>query len=73
MMIIHDNNCSQSFRLISISDKSWQDAVEKGLERANKTIRNIKGIDVINWKAEVENGKIVEYGTLMKIAFEVEE
>jgi hypothetical protein len=59
--------------LISTSDKSWQDAVEKGLERASKTIRNIKGIDVINWKAEVENGKIVEYRTVMKIAFEVEE
>jgi flavin-binding protein dodecin len=59
--------------LISTSDKSWQDAVEKGLERAGKTIRNIKGIDVTNWKARVENGKIVEYRTVMKIAFEVEE
>lgn len=59
--------------LISTSDKSWQDAVEKGLERASKTIRNIKGIDVTSWKAEVENGKIVEYRTVMKIAFEVEE
>jgi flavin-binding protein dodecin len=59
--------------LISTSDKSWQDAVEKGIERASKTIRNIKGIDVTSWKAEVENGKIVEYRAVMKIAFEVEE
>jgi flavin-binding protein dodecin len=59
--------------LISTSDKSWQDAVEKGLERASKTIRNIKGIDVTSWKAEVANGKIVEYRTVMKIAFEVEQ
>jgi flavin-binding protein dodecin len=59
--------------LISTSDKSWQDAIEKGLERASKTIRNIKGIDVTSWKAEVENGKIVEYRAVMKIAFEVEE
>ena len=58
--------------LISTSDKSWQDALEKGLERAGKTIRNIKGIDVTSWKAEVQNGKIVEYRTVMKIAFEVE-
>jgi dodecin len=59
--------------LISTSDKSWQDAIDKGLERASKTIRNIKGIDVKNWKAEVQNGKIVEYRTVMKIAFEVEQ
>jgi dodecin len=59
--------------LISTSDKSWQDAVEKGLERASKTIRNIKGIDVTSWKAEVQNGRIVEYRIVMKIAFEVEQ
>ena len=59
--------------LISTSDRSWQDAIEKGLERASKTIRNIKGIDVTSWKAEVENGKIVEYRVVTKIAFEVEE
>jgi flavin-binding protein dodecin len=59
--------------LISTSDRSWQDAIEKGLERASKTIRNIKGIDITSWKAEVENGKIVEYRVVTKIAFEVEE
>ncbi len=59
--------------LISTSDKSWQDAVEKGLDRASKTIRNIKGIDVISWKAEVQNGKITEYRAVMKVAFEVEQ
>jgi flavin-binding protein dodecin len=50
-----------------------QDAVEKGLECASKTIRNIKGIDITNWKAEVQNGKITEYRAVMKIAFEVEQ
>lgn len=59
--------------LIGTSSTSWQDAVEKALERANKTIRNIDGIDVTNWKAEVQNGKIVEYRAVMKVAFEVEE
>lgn len=58
--------------LIGTSETSWQDAVEKALERANKTIRNIDGIDVTNWKAEVQNGKIVEYKAVMKVAFEVE-
>ena len=46
--------------LIGTSQKSWQDAVENALERTNKTIRNIKGIDVTNWKAEVKDGKIVK-------------
>jgi flavin-binding protein dodecin len=59
--------------LISTSDKSWQDDIEKGLERSSKSVRNIRGIDVTSWKAEVVNGKIVEYRTVMKIAFEIEQ
>jgi flavin-binding protein dodecin len=59
--------------LISTSDKSSQDAVEKGLDRASKTILNIKGIDVTNWKAQIENDKLVEYRAVMKVAFEVEQ
>lgn len=59
--------------LIGTSEKSWQDALEKGIERANKTIRNIRGVEVVNWKGEVQNGRIVEYRTVMKIAFEVED
>jgi dodecin len=59
--------------LISTSDKSLQDAIEKGLERSSKSVRNIRGIDVTSWKAEVQNGKIVEYRAIMKIAFEIEQ
>lgn len=58
--------------IVATSEKSWQDAVENGLERADKTIRNIKGIDVTSWKAEVKDGTIIEYRAIIKIAFEVE-
>jgi len=58
--------------IVATSEKSWQDAVENGLERAGKTIRNIRGVDVTSWKAEVKEGKIKEYRAVMKIAFEVE-
>jgi flavin-binding protein dodecin len=59
--------------LLATSPTSWQDAVESGLSRATKTIRNIKGIDILNWKAEIQNEKIVEYRVRMNVAFEVEE
>ncbi len=58
--------------VIGTSQTSWQDAIEKALERTNKTVRNVKGIDVTDWKAEVQNGKIIEYRAVMKVAFEVE-
>jgi flavin-binding protein dodecin len=59
--------------LLATSPTSWEDAVNNGLERATKTIRNVRGIDVLGWKAEVQNEKIVEYRVRMKVAFEVED
>jgi flavin-binding protein dodecin len=59
--------------LVGSSKKSWEDAVEKTLERMSKTIRNIKGVDVLGHKAIVENGKIKEYRVVMKISFVVED
>lgn len=58
--------------LVGSSEKSWDDAIEKTLERTSKTIRNIKGIDIIGHKAIVENGKIKEYRIVMKVSFVVE-
>ncbi|AIC16719.1 dodecin family protein [Nitrososphaera viennensis] len=59
--------------ILATSPTSWEDAVDNGLERATKTIRNVKGIDVRGWKAEVQNAKIVEYRVVLKVAFEVED
>ncbi|AIF85127.1 hypothetical protein NTE_03093 [Candidatus Nitrososphaera evergladensis SR1] len=59
--------------ILATSPTSWEDAVNNGLERATKTIRNVKGIDVLGWKAEIQNEKIVEYRVSMKVAFEVED
>ncbi|MDG6221826.1 MAG: dodecin domain-containing protein [Candidatus Bathyarchaeota archaeon] len=58
--------------LVGVSDKNWQDAVDNAIERAAKTIRNIQGVDVLSWTGHVENGKIVEYRTNVKIAFAVD-
>lgn len=59
--------------LLSTSPTSWEDAISNGLTRATKTIRNVKGIDVLGWKAEVQGDKIVEYRVRLKVAFQVED
>ena len=59
--------------LVGSSDKSWQDAVDNAVKRAAKTVRNIRGVDVLGWTGKVEDGKIVEYRANVKISFVVEE
>ena len=53
----------------SASTKSFDDAVRVGIERADKTLKNIKGAWIQEQKAKVENGKITEYRVNMKVTF----
>ena len=53
--------------LIGTSDKSWEDAVQQGIEKVASEGR-VRGIDVMGFKAVVENNKIVEYRAHMKAA-----
>ena len=58
--------------LIGSSPKDWEDATKNALAEAAKTITNIKSIYLKRCNAKVENNKIVEYRTVVKIAFVVE-
>ena len=55
--------------VISSSKKSFDDAVEKGVERASKTLKGISGAWVADQKVTVKDGKIEEYRVVLKITF----
>lgn len=55
--------------ITSSSKKSFEDAIEKGVERASKTLRNVKGAWVQDQKVEIDNGKIKEYRVTLKVTF----
>jgi flavin-binding protein dodecin len=55
--------------ITSSSKVSFQDALEKGVERASKTLKNVKGAWVQEQKVEIEDGRIVAYRVNMKVTF----
>ena len=55
--------------IISSSKKSFEDAIEKGIARAAKTLKNVEGAWVKEQKVIVKNGKIVEYRADLKVTF----
>jgi hypothetical protein len=59
--------------ITSASPLGWQDAIERGFERASKTLRNITGLQVVEEKARVEDGRITEYLVTMQVIFVLEE
>jgi flavin-binding protein dodecin len=58
--------------LVGVSKKSWHDAVEQALAEASKTVRNIRGVDVLSTNAKIRDNKITEYHANVKFAFQVE-
>jgi dodecin len=55
--------------IISASDKSFEDAVKTGIERASQTLENIKEAWIASQKVVVENGNIVEYRVTLNVTF----
>jgi flavin-binding protein dodecin len=56
-------------KIIGSSPRSWQAAADEAVKRANKTLRGVTGIHVIEQKAHVEKGKITEYRTTVEVTF----
>ena len=51
------------------SSKSFEDAVQKGISRANETLDNIEGAWVQDLKVTCKDGKIDDYRVNMKVTF----
>jgi flavin-binding protein dodecin len=59
--------------ITSASPDSWHNAVELGLERARQTLRGITGIKVLEEKAKVDDGEIIEFLVTLQVIFLLEE
>ena len=57
--------------VLSQSDKSWEDATQRAVADASKTVKNIKSVWVRNFEAVVKDNKIVEFRVNAHITFEV--
>lgn len=51
------------------SKKSFEDAMESGVKRACKTLKNVTGAWVQEQKVEIKDGKITQYRVNMKLTF----
>lgn len=58
--------------VIGTSKESWEAAAKNAVESASKTVKNITGVDVVNFTASVTDGKIVKYKATCKLAFKVD-
>ncbi|RMF96980.1 MAG: dodecin domain-containing protein [Gammaproteobacteria bacterium] len=60
---------ARTTEIIASSDKSFDDAVEAGIERATKTLDNVTGAWIQDQEVTIKNDKIKEYRVRMKVTF----
>lgn len=52
-----------------VSKVSFQDAIIQGVERANKTLKNVKGAWVKDQEVTIDDGKVTGYKVILKVTF----
>ena len=55
--------------LTATSTKSFEDAIQNGIARANKTLKNVEGAWIKEQKVMVKDGKIAGYRVNMMVTF----
>jgi flavin-binding protein dodecin len=58
--------------ITATSKESFDDALQSGVERANKTLKNVKSAWIKDQNVEITNGKVSEYRVLLKVTFVLE-
>ncbi|UGU14843.1 dodecin family protein [Sinomicrobium kalidii] len=58
--------------LMANSPESWEDATQKAVKQAARTVKNIKSVYVQDQSAMVNGDQVAEYRVNVKITFEVQ-
>jgi hypothetical protein len=58
--------------ITSTSSKSFEDAIEKGIKRAEKTLKNLTSAWIADQEVEITKGKVTAYRVRMRITFVLE-
>lgn len=55
--------------VIGTSEKSWEDAAVKAVNRASQTLSDLRIAEVISQDLKIENGKVTAYRTKVSLSF----
>jgi dodecin len=58
--------------ITSTSSKSFEDAVQQGVKRASKTLKNLTSAWVADQEVMLEGGKITAYRVRLRVTFILE-
>lgn len=60
-------------QLVGSSPNNWEEAVQMAIERASKTLRDLRIATVDELDVKIEDGKIVAYRARVRLSFKFED
>lgn len=58
-------------QIVGSSDKSVDDAIQRAVSRASRTLRNLRWFEVVETRGHIEDGKVHHYQVTLKIGFTI--
>ncbi len=55
--------------LVGESERSWESAATSAVSQAAHRVNNITGVEILNWTADIRDGRVVKYKANVKIAY----
>lgn len=59
--------------LVGSSEKSWEDAAKSAIERAGKSLRDLRIAEVGQLDMKIEDSKVILYRCRVKVSFKYED
>ncbi len=63
----------KKIEIVGSSPNGFDEAVQNALERAKKTVRNMRWFEVTETRGYIDDGKVEEWQVTLKIGFTLEE
>lgn len=60
-------------QLTGTSSKSVEDSIQNAVERAAKSVRNMRWFEVLEMRGHIDNGQVTQWQTTIKIGFTLED
>lgn len=60
---------AKNIEITATSTKSFEDAIQSGIRRASKSLKNIQGAWIKEQKIRIENNQATEYRVMMILTF----
>lgn len=63
----------KKIEIVGTSTKSIEDAIDNAIQRASKTVNNLRWFEVSETRGDIEDGKVAHWQVTVKIGFTLED